>query len=287
MGARWYAPGLGRFTSLDPLVGETNNPLSLNRYLYALGDPLSLIDPLGLIALCDGFYCGKTKSGRGRTNAPHTSHAHAWSSPSIQYQGAVAAPPLTAPRRASIANIQVADQIASRSWQMRVHSVNQIPAGVLAAEGLTQEDMRRIARTGASALAKAGGGLIAGYRFVSSQRAIPAGWFRQGGRYVRRLPGRVGGAASAAGQVAFDAFSGEDYSLGQRVGRAGLSAAAGGVGVAAGTGLAAACTAGSLTIGAVPCGIGGAFVGTLVTTVSRNVIFNPLSRAFGWGDLDE
>lgn len=48
MGARQYHPKLGRFTSVDPLRGAPGNPLSMNRYLYAHGSPISMTDPTGL-----------------------------------------------------------------------------------------------------------------------------------------------------------------------------------------------------------------------------------------------
>jgi RHS repeat-associated protein len=47
MGARYYAPGLGAFTSLDTVAGTALNPLSLNRFLYAEANPATLIDPSG------------------------------------------------------------------------------------------------------------------------------------------------------------------------------------------------------------------------------------------------
>jgi RHS repeat-associated protein len=46
-GARSYDPSLGAFTSFDSVSGSAMNPLSLNRYLYALANPASLIDPSG------------------------------------------------------------------------------------------------------------------------------------------------------------------------------------------------------------------------------------------------
>jgi RHS repeat-associated protein len=46
--ARMYDPTLGRFLSRDPLVGSPLSPLSLNRYSYALNNPLALADPSGL-----------------------------------------------------------------------------------------------------------------------------------------------------------------------------------------------------------------------------------------------
>lgn len=48
MRARLYHPGLGRFTSPDPWPAYLPEPVTLHRYLYALGDPISQVDPLGL-----------------------------------------------------------------------------------------------------------------------------------------------------------------------------------------------------------------------------------------------
>jgi RHS repeat-associated protein len=49
---RKYVPRLGRFCSADRLAGKTSNPQSLNRFAYALNDPVNLIDPLGLEVMC-------------------------------------------------------------------------------------------------------------------------------------------------------------------------------------------------------------------------------------------
>jgi RHS repeat-associated protein len=46
-GARYYDPNLGTFTQLDSMTGSAQDPLSLNRYLYAEGNPATLIDPSG------------------------------------------------------------------------------------------------------------------------------------------------------------------------------------------------------------------------------------------------
>ena len=48
--ARYYNPSLGRFMSPDPLGGDPKNPQSLNRYAYVLNNPLTLVDPSGLMA---------------------------------------------------------------------------------------------------------------------------------------------------------------------------------------------------------------------------------------------
>ena len=46
--ARQYDPATGRFLSIDPLmVAQLEQPLTLNRYTYANGDPVNTIDPTG------------------------------------------------------------------------------------------------------------------------------------------------------------------------------------------------------------------------------------------------
>ena len=50
MRARYYSPELRRFANADILAGEISNPITLNRYAYANGNPVSLVDPLGLAA---------------------------------------------------------------------------------------------------------------------------------------------------------------------------------------------------------------------------------------------
>jgi RHS repeat-associated protein len=47
--ARWYEPHIGRFFSPDTVVPDYQNPSSINRYLYVLGNPILYIDPSGLI----------------------------------------------------------------------------------------------------------------------------------------------------------------------------------------------------------------------------------------------
>jgi hypothetical protein len=45
--ARYYDPALGRFVQADTVVPEPGNPQALNRYAYALNNPLRYTDPTG------------------------------------------------------------------------------------------------------------------------------------------------------------------------------------------------------------------------------------------------
>lgn len=46
--ARYYAPELGRFITKDPLTGKDGDTQSLNRYVYAMNNPVRLVDVSGL-----------------------------------------------------------------------------------------------------------------------------------------------------------------------------------------------------------------------------------------------
>ncbi len=48
MRARYYSPELRRFINADIIAGEISNAVTLNRYAYANGNPVSNIDPFGL-----------------------------------------------------------------------------------------------------------------------------------------------------------------------------------------------------------------------------------------------
>jgi RHS repeat-associated protein len=43
-GGRYYDPGIGRFISADTIIPDINNPQSLNRYSYAVNNPLKYED---------------------------------------------------------------------------------------------------------------------------------------------------------------------------------------------------------------------------------------------------
>jgi RHS repeat-associated protein len=48
---RYYAAGIGRFLTKDAVLGALNDTQSLNKYAYALGDPVNLKDDGGLYAM--------------------------------------------------------------------------------------------------------------------------------------------------------------------------------------------------------------------------------------------
>ena len=49
MHARYYAPTLGRFLSIDPAGNDASNPQSWNRYAYVKNNPVSRVDPDGRV----------------------------------------------------------------------------------------------------------------------------------------------------------------------------------------------------------------------------------------------
>ena len=70
MSARFYMPGTGTFSQLDTVLGSAQDPMSMNRFLYAQATPASLIDPTGHYAEegdGGGYKAGpivRTKSGK-------------------------------------------------------------------------------------------------------------------------------------------------------------------------------------------------------------------------------
>lgn len=49
--ARYYNPDLGMFLSLDPVRGDTMNPITMNGYNYANNNPVMMVDPDGMAAV--------------------------------------------------------------------------------------------------------------------------------------------------------------------------------------------------------------------------------------------
>ena len=61
--ARYMSAPLGRFMSPDPVAGNRANPQSLNRYTYALNNPLKYIDPTGMIVEWADSACEEDETG--------------------------------------------------------------------------------------------------------------------------------------------------------------------------------------------------------------------------------
>lgn len=53
MRARYYNPAIRRFVNRDVLFGQIDSGISLNRFAFANGNPISLMDPFGLCASDD------------------------------------------------------------------------------------------------------------------------------------------------------------------------------------------------------------------------------------------
>jgi RHS repeat-associated protein len=51
--ARWYNPTTGRFNRIDPFAGNTHDPQSLHKYLYAHCSPIMNVDPSGRLSLVE------------------------------------------------------------------------------------------------------------------------------------------------------------------------------------------------------------------------------------------
>ncbi|MEM8682201.1 MAG: RHS repeat-associated core domain-containing protein [Pseudomonadota bacterium] len=49
--ARYYNPAIGRFPTMDPFGGFTEDPFSIHRYLYANVNPVSNVDPSGELSV--------------------------------------------------------------------------------------------------------------------------------------------------------------------------------------------------------------------------------------------
>ncbi len=49
--ARYYDQSIGRFTQQDEWMGRDGEPVTLNKYVYAHADPMSIVDPSGYMSL--------------------------------------------------------------------------------------------------------------------------------------------------------------------------------------------------------------------------------------------
>jgi len=80
-GARSYDPALAAFTQLDSVSGNAQNPFSMNRYAYAWGNPVGMVDPSGHAAcVVNGDdlnpACQSSDSGSGSGSGSGSKHHH-------------------------------------------------------------------------------------------------------------------------------------------------------------------------------------------------------------------
>lgn len=73
MHARYYDGRVGRFLSVDPVLGRTLSPQSWNRYSYAHNNPLLFVDPSGNYALPNSRMFGDPRCERLCSDGP-TAH---------------------------------------------------------------------------------------------------------------------------------------------------------------------------------------------------------------------
>jgi RHS repeat-associated protein len=99
MGARLYDPVLGRFTSRDPLFGEAQAPMSLNRYVYGWDNPVSNGDPNGLYCINYGeaVRCNDATSGSDKPTKSTYYPSSSYSRGSSASPSATPAPPPVPP----------------------------------------------------------------------------------------------------------------------------------------------------------------------------------------------
>ena len=56
MRARYYSPEMKRFINADIVAGQLSNAVTLNRFAYANGNPVSFVDPFGLSVEREGLF---------------------------------------------------------------------------------------------------------------------------------------------------------------------------------------------------------------------------------------
>ncbi|MBK8287042.1 MAG: RHS repeat-associated core domain-containing protein [Ahniella sp.] len=61
--ARFYDPLVGAFGATDPWAGDPSRPVTLNKFLYANGNPVVFVDPSGKYGEAGHFYDFHSCSG--------------------------------------------------------------------------------------------------------------------------------------------------------------------------------------------------------------------------------
>jgi len=99
MRARWYWAGVGRFVQADSVAPNPKSTNSLNRYMYAEGNPIRYSDPSGH-GLCDlwivSWFCGPTPQWSAK-DIPVTIYPSATQTPAPTPLSTATLQPTTAP----------------------------------------------------------------------------------------------------------------------------------------------------------------------------------------------
>jgi RHS repeat-associated protein len=74
MGARNYAPGMGRFTTVDPASPTYSDPFSVNAWIYGGDSPVTMWDPTGRSQCAERGWCSANDQGRGHSSRTQDVH---------------------------------------------------------------------------------------------------------------------------------------------------------------------------------------------------------------------
>jgi RHS repeat-associated protein len=72
MHARYFSPVLGRFLSVDPVLGDTSSSQNWNRYSYVWNNPLNAVDPLGATVFLVAYTTGNSRGDEEFRRAAET-----------------------------------------------------------------------------------------------------------------------------------------------------------------------------------------------------------------------
>ncbi len=127
-GARYYDPNLGRFIQPDTVISDLANPQALNRYAYALNNPLKYTDPTGHESYWEGVgnvYLGFYDAGTAFVGG--TIHMVAHPIQTVQGIGTAVAHP--------IATLTAIKDATVTTWNSGTRGQGQVVGSILIAVG--------------------------------------------------------------------------------------------------------------------------------------------------------
>jgi RHS repeat-associated protein len=151
MGARYYAPSLGRWMSADRVIGESpkkllERTLEANLFSYAINNPLNLVDTLGTDEDEPGFW--------------DTVKSYAWKGAGFVYGGAQAIVPLAT--LVPVPEVNADFMEGAACGQYSVGAAETVVGGILVVggDGAAAGGLILAPETGGSSLIVTGGGLV-------------------------------------------------------------------------------------------------------------------------------